>query len=245
MGVPGSGARHTCSACWLRSPAADCSPCSTSPRSAVDSLPPLPANVTSFAVLSIDAAKAYEQDRRAVASQAWRGCRQRPRWRPDPTCSPRKELFAQLGPKIAFYAQKPDRLDTETVAAMIIDRLAGWTFAAPVRDEAAAAGAMDTLVGMLNQSIKRQLQLLQRRGLIAPVWSVDLHQTAERRGYTLEYVNSQPVVLAKLRPTVAVSHGQLVFAGSPGAAERTLAGGPHWQPAGEFVPVVNRLPCRA
>jgi prepilin-type processing-associated H-X9-DG protein len=211
------------------------------PTFGVDSLPPLPADVTSFAVLSLDVAKASNRIEELLRPKPGAGVAN-VRDGASPTVAARTELLAQLGPKIAFYAQKPDRLDTETVAAMIIDRLAGWTFAAPVRDEAAAAGAMDTLVGMLNQSIKRQLQLLQRRGLIAPVWSIDLRQTAERRGYTLEYVNSQPVVLAKLRPTVAVSRGQLVVAGSPGAVERTLAGGPHWQPAGELVPIVQRLP---
>ena len=131
------------------------------PTFGIDSLPPVPADSSSFVVLSIDAAKAFNQVEEL--------------FRPEPgadvsnVAGPRfarsdKELLAQLGPKIAFFAQKPQRPDAETVAAMIIDQLAGWTFAASIRNEAVAAGAMESVVTVINQSVKRQLQLLQRRG---------------------------------------------------------------------------------
>jgi prepilin-type processing-associated H-X9-DG protein len=205
-----------------------------------DSLPPLPANITSFAVLSIDVARAYDQLAK-LATPPTSAAGGGPAARADSGFPPGKEVFAQLGATISFYAQAPERPDTETVAAMIVEQIGGWTVSAPVRDEAAVAKAIDPLIAMVSQTLKRQLRLAQNRGLIAPVWSIDVQPTAEPRGYTLGYINSQPVVLAKLRPTVAVSHGKLVLAGSPVAAERALAGG-HWQPAGEFVPVVNRLP---
>jgi prepilin-type processing-associated H-X9-DG protein len=207
------------------------------------SLPPLPANVTSFAVLSVDGARAVDQLDRILTPKSGGGGAFPPA-PADRGMAPWKHLFAQLGPTIAFYTQAPERPDTQIVAGMIVDRLAGWTLSAPVRDEAAVAAAIDPLFAMVSQSLKRQLRQAQNRGLIGPVWSIDVRATAEPRGYTLDYVNSQPVVLAKLRPTVAVSRGQLVFAGSPAAVERALAAGPEWQPAGDFVPVVNRLPAK-
>ena len=241
VGVPGSGAAPWCSGCWPQGPAGDCSRCSTSGPSARTRFLPCPPTPPA------SPSSRSTQPGPMTSLPNW-GTPNSARAPPNPRRVPigvfrhAKSCSSSSARRSPFTPKRPSAQTPRPSPRLIVEQLAGWTLSAPVRDEAAVAGAIDPLIAMVSQRLKRQLRLAQNRGLIAPVWSVDVRPTAEPRGYTLEYVNSQPVVLAKLRPTVAVSRGQLVFAGSPAAAERALAGGPHWQPAGEFVPVVNRLP---
>ncbi len=213
---------------------------------AIDSLPPLPAGTTGFTAFALDPAMVYDQVNNLLSvtglkSQVGTGL---PLVLADRGFELRRDLCARLGPKFAFYAQAPAKEDTETVAAMWVNQLAGWTFSAQVRDEQAVAGAIDPLIVVVNQTIKRQLQLLQRRRLVNPGWTVEVRKLAERRGYKLKYVNSPPQLLSKLQPTMIVGRDQLVVAATPAAAERALAAGARWQPAGEFLPVIKRLPAQ-
>jgi hypothetical protein len=212
----------------------------------IDSLPPLPAGTTGFAVLSIDPASLYDQ-----LDHLLNVTKLKPEISTgtanvlaDRGVDLRRDLCAQLGPKFAVYAQMPEIVNTETVAAMWIDRLASFAVSAQVHDEKVLAGAIDPLIVIVNQALKRQIQLLQRRRLLPPNWSVEVRKAAEPRGYKLEYVNSPPQLLGKLKPRLIFGRDQLVIGCTASAAERALKGGDRWQAAGAFLPVIKHLPAQ-
>ncbi len=213
----------------------------------IATLPPLPANLTSLFVLSVDLAKAYDQVEtlmKLVNPQS-------------PTEPPnagilarhgidlRKELLGHLGHRLAFYSQTPRGEDALTPAAMLMSRVAGFTLAAEVRDEAAVSSATESLIKSFTPMLREYLRGIPRNRAASSLAFLKFQKLPGRRPkYALDLPpNSLPQpYVTMLRPTVMLGRDQLVMSASTPAAEQALAGGPHWQPDGAFIPVVKRLP---
>src|SRR5262249_2549644 len=120
----------------------------------VGSLPPIPAGVHGFVVLSVDWPKAYDRIVELLLQTA------RPAGGgPDGAgrledevrrfgFDLRKDLIAGLGPKLAFSMQDPAGGAKGSRAAAMINRVGGATLAIQVRDEAALSRAVDGLARM-------------------------------------------------------------------------------------------------
>ena len=65
-------------------------------------------------------------------------------------------------PELAFYAQAPRGEETTTAASMLMSRVAGFTLAAQVRDEAAASRAIDSLIKSFNPMLREYLRGIPR-----------------------------------------------------------------------------------
>jgi hypothetical protein len=217
------------------------------PTFGINSLPPLPASTTSFAVLSIDPAKTYDQidalmkqtDHKSPIGLA------NPRVLERAGLDLRKDLLAHLGTKLAFYAQAPDREDRETAAALLASRLSGFSFSAEVRDEAHVARVIDRLLMAFNPAMRQRQRVDPQSALFQFAVALNVRKVGKSPAtYVIEWPPNR--VLAPfstiLRPTVMVDRDQAVFAGSTAAAARALADGPRWQPDGASLPLARRVP---
>jgi prepilin-type processing-associated H-X9-DG protein len=128
-----------------------------------------------------------------------------------------------------------------------MSRVAGFTLTAQVRDEAAAARAIDSLIKSFNPILRQFLRGIPRNRVARSLAFLKFEKSGgPHPRYTLEFPPDslpQPYLKA-LRPAVMLGRGQLVVSASTPAAEQALAGGPRWQPDGAFVPVVKRLPAK-
>ena len=154
-----------------RSAGEECLRCSTSQPSASTLCPLYRPNLTSLFVLSVDLAKTYDQVdtlMKLVNPQS-------------PTEPPnvgilarhgidlRKELLGHVGPRLAFYAQSPRGEEAATAASMLMSRVAGFTLAAEVRDEAAVSSAIDSLIKSFTPMLREYLRGVPRnRGRFIP-----------------------------------------------------------------------------
>jgi prepilin-type processing-associated H-X9-DG protein len=222
------------------------------PTFTVQALPPLPAGLTAFAVLSLDPVKTYDRivelskqtDPRGAEGFARLEQALRQRFGLDL----RQDVLSPIGPKIAVYSHVPGEAPVNPAAAMM-GMVAGLTIAAQARDEALARN-LDKLVEMINQIIQSQ-QAAARRGQPDPnAGAIAFRkQEAQRPTYALELPPSAvpPPFGLMFRPTIKLGQGQLVIAASTPAANRAvdLAGLPPdrlWRPADAFVPMARRLP---
>ena len=111
------------------------------PTFTVDSLPPLPAGLTGFGVLSVDLNKLYaqivelSQQTNPGGGEGFAQLEQALRQRFG--FDLRKDVLAQLGPRIAVYSQAAPPAGAAMAAAMI-GQIAGLTIAVQARDEALA-----------------------------------------------------------------------------------------------------------
>ena len=130
------------------------------PTFSINSLPPLPANLTHLSLLSIDLAKSYDQINELLKLTD-------PQSPTDPPNAGvlarhgidlRRDLLGYLGPKLAFYAQAPRSPDTATPASMLMSHFAGFTLAAQVRDQAAVSRGVDSLIKSFNPILREQLR---------------------------------------------------------------------------------------
>jgi len=217
------------------------------PTFGIRSLPPLPANVNGFTVISIDLAKSYDQIVALVKQSNPGGdadvvnfeTRARQRLGLDV----RKDLLAHLGPNLAFYAQAPLREEAASPAEMLVSQIAGFTLSAQVRDEAAMATGIDPLIRAFNTGLRQQVRVAARNRLGQVFASLNFHKVdGTRPAYAMDLPSLPQPYSSMLGPTVMLGRDRLVLAGTAGAVERALADGPRWQPAGAFVPVVRRLP---
>ena len=136
----------------------------------IRSLPPLPAGLTGFTVLSIDLGKTYDQIidiAKQANPQGADGFDQvegviRQRFGFDL----RKDLLANLGPKLSFYAQAPSADVAANPAMAMIGQFTGLTISAQARDRSMAK-VMDPLIQTINVIIQAQ-QAAGRRGQPAP-----------------------------------------------------------------------------
>jgi prepilin-type processing-associated H-X9-DG protein len=217
------------------------------PTFGINTLPPLPANLTGLFVLSIDLANAYDQIDTLMKRIS----------PPSPTDPPsagilarhgidlRKELLGHVDSPLAFYVQSPQGEEGPTVAALLMSRVAGFTLAAQIRDEAAASRAIDSLIKSFNPMLRQFLRGIQRNRVASSLAFLKFEMSGgPHPKYTLDLpADSLPQPYLKaLRPTVMLGRHQLVVSASTRAAEQALAGGPRWQPDGAFAPVVKRLP---
>jgi prepilin-type processing-associated H-X9-DG protein len=222
------------------------------PTFTVKTLPPLPAGLSTFLVLSLDPGKLYDQIvalARLTNPQGGDGFAQlelalRQRFGFDL----RKDILAQLGPKIALYSQAQGAGAVGNPAAML-GQLAGLTIAVQARDEALAQN-LDKLVQAINLIIQSQ-QAAARRGQPDPNAGVIAFrkQEAKRPTYVLDLPRGglPPQMLAMFRPSIELGDGQLVTAATTTVADQAvdLGGLPAdrlWRPTPAFVPMARRLP---
>ena len=219
------------------------------PEFGVDTLPPLPANLTGLFVLSVDLAKTYDQVETLMK-------RINPQ---SPTDSPnvgilarhgidlRKELLGHVGPRLAFCMQAPRGEDAATAASMLMSQVAGFTLTAQVRDEAAVSRAIDSLIKSFTPMLREYLRGIPRNRVASSLAFLKFQKLPGRRlKYALDLPpNSLPQPYVTMaRPTVMLGQDRLVVSASTPAAEQALADGPFWQPDGAFIPVVKRLPAK-
>jgi prepilin-type processing-associated H-X9-DG protein len=222
------------------------------PTFTVGALPPLPAGLTAFAVLSLDPVKTYDriiEIAKQSDPRAGEGFDQfeemlRQRFGFDL----RKDVLAQVGPKFAVYSYIPGATPANPAAA-IMGQFAGLTIAAQARDQALAPN-LDRIIDAVNQVIRTQ-QERARRGQPNPnAGAIGFRkQEAKRPTYLLELPPGAipPALALMFRPTIKLGEGQLVVGASIAAANRAveLGGQPPdrlWRPADAFVPMARRLP---
>ncbi len=210
------------------------------------SLPPMPAGLTGFTVLSIDFTKTYDQittllkpadangpDRVAMVEDAIRQ---------QFGFDLRKDLIAGLGPKLAVYVQaSPGGAEGGgSRAAQMMNSFSGLTIAAEVHDQAALTRAIDPVMKTANQILQ---QVPVGGGLEFR------KQEGTRPAYVLDLPAGllPPPFATLFRPTIVLGKDQLAIAASTVAAEQTanLSGLPmdrRWKPTEAFVPVVSKVP---
>ena len=223
------------------------------PTFTVDSLPPLPAGLTGFGVLSVDLNKLYaqivelSQQTNPGGGEGFAQLEQALRQRFG--FDLRKDVLAQLGPRIAIYSQAAPQAGAAMAAAMI-GQIAGLTIAVQARDEALAP-KLDKLVEAINLIIQSQ-QAAARRGQPEPaaVGPIEFRkQEAKQPTYVLNLPTGAvpPAARMLMRPTLKLGKDQLVLGASPAAANRSfnmaaLPADQLWKPIDKFVPMARRLP---
>jgi prepilin-type processing-associated H-X9-DG protein len=222
------------------------------PTFTFDSLPPLPAGLTGFGALSVDPVKLYDQvvdltkQTNPAGGEGFAQLEQAIRQRFG--FDLRKDVLAQLGPKIAVYSQAPPPAGAAPAAALM-GQIAGLTIAAQARDEALSPN-LDKLVEAINLIIESQ-RAAARRGQPDPnPGAVGFRkQEAKQPTYVLNLPTGSvpPPMQMLIRPTLKLGKDQLVLAASPAAANRSfnvaaLPPDQLWKPADKFVPIARRLP---
>jgi prepilin-type processing-associated H-X9-DG protein len=214
------------------------------------SLPPIPAGVHGFIVLSLDVPKTYDailglykmagpgEGAPDLGAMIEDGVRQQFGF------DLRKDLIAGLGPKVTFYMQEPaGKAGAQgSRAAAMINRLSGITLTADVRDATALSRAIDPVVTMFN-------------GIIGQAPGAGGLAFKKEEGARPRYVMNIPEGMLPppfstlFRPTVILGQGQLVVAASTAAADRVAglsaakAEG-RWQADSAYDPVMRRLPSK-
>jgi hypothetical protein len=218
------------------------------PTFGIDSLPPLPANLTALSVLSVDVLKSFDQldalvrpvSTEALNEPAELGTLARH------GINLRQGVLRHLGPKLAFYAQAPRVADTKTAASLLMSHVAGFTLAAQVNDAVAAARGIDSLIKSFNPILREYLRTTPRNQYAPSLAFLKFQKLAgPHLAYALNLPDAFPRPYATtLRPTVIVDRDQLVVSASTPAAQAAVAGGggARWQPAEAFVSLVKTLP---
>jgi prepilin-type processing-associated H-X9-DG protein len=209
------------------------------------SLPPLPAGLTGFTVLSIDLGKTYDQvaemmkttDPNAPERVAMAEDFIRQQFGFDL----RKDLIAGLGPKLAVYGQAlPEGAGAGgNRSAKMIFGLSGITISAQIHDRVALGRAAEPLMNVVNQMLQA----------VPPGNLAFRKQEGAGLSYILDLPEGMlpPPFATLFRPTIVVGKDQFIVAASTDPARKAaaLSGSPKdrlWQPTGAFVPVVRRLP---
>ena len=198
------------------------------PTFGMDSLPTLPANVTGFAVLSIDLARSYDKIVALLKQSNPEGdadvANFETRLRQRLGMDLRNDLLAHLGPKLAFYTQAPLREEAGSAADMLVSQFAGFTCSAQVRSEAAMARSIDPLIKAFNTLAPRQqIRVAARNRLGQVIRSLSFRRLdGPRPAYAMDLPPNflPPVYSTTLRPTIMLDHDQLVLGASAAAAER-------------------------
>ena len=184
------------------------------------SLPPIPAGVHGFVVLSVDWTKTYDRVVELFSRTAGPGG-----GGPDAAAmiedpvrqqfgfDLRKDLIAGLGPKVTFSMQDPAGGAKGSRAAAMINRLGGTTLAVQVRDEAALSRSIGGLVKLLN------FVLANAGGL--PRGDAGGLEFRKEEGARPKYVLALPQGMlpppfsTMFRPTIILGQEQLVLAPRP------------------------------
>jgi prepilin-type processing-associated H-X9-DG protein len=219
------------------------------------SLPPIPAGVHGFAVLSVDWPRTY-QILRETSYKTTRTGRDSPgavalleeRIRQDFGFDLRNDLIAGLGPRLIFSMQDPAAKAGGSRAAAMINRLGGTTIAVEVRDVAAMSRSIDGLVKLVNRLLD---EMAGGPGAGAGRSGLSFRKEGSLPRYVLDLPQGMlpPPFSTMFRPTIILGKEQLVLGASTAPAERAAglsaakAEG-RWQPEGAFVPAMKRLPGR-
>jgi prepilin-type processing-associated H-X9-DG protein len=217
------------------------------PTFAVDALPPLPPELTGFAVLSIDLAKTYDRILEIVKTSDPLAADQIPvveeMVRQQFGVSARNDLLAKLGPKLSIYMQSPPGAAANPML-MLLSMFSGVTITAEVHDQPALARSLETLIPHINDVIRQQ-QAARGRGDAPAIELTKLD--GPQTGYVLNLPPGSvpPGPLASMQPTLLLGTDRLVIAGTTAAARKAMepkAPDHAWRPNGAFAPVARRLP---
>jgi prepilin-type processing-associated H-X9-DG protein len=217
------------------------------PAFGIGSLPPIPAKVNGLTVISIDLAKSYDLIDsliKQVGHQESAGL-SNPIILQQQGLDLRRDLFANLGTRVAFYTQSNTHDEPASAGGLAASRAAGSTFSVQLRDQDRVARVIETLTRSLGPLVRQRFRFGARDRLSVIVASLNFRKVA---GQTPRYVLDWPpnTLVAPytlvLRPTVVVGKDRLVLAASDEALEGALASDPRWQPVEAFVPIVQRLP---
>jgi prepilin-type processing-associated H-X9-DG protein len=219
------------------------------------SLPPLPAGLDGFSVISIDLAKTYDQILDMVKASNPQAAENIPAGeemiRQQLGFDLRKDLLASLGSKVAIYAKAPPVPPGGNRAAMMIQQLAGATISFQVRNEAGMSRVIEPLMNAINRGLEAQHQMQMARNPAGGGGAAlqFRKQGGPRPAYVMDVPAGvlPPPFSTMFRPTILLARDQLVLSATTAPAEQAAnlsAGKPdqRWQPAGAFEPVVRRLP---
>jgi hypothetical protein len=214
------------------------------PAFAKNALPPIPAEVGTFAVVSVDASKLV--DFLGSASSPSRGMRA---WIEATTQAValltgqklKEHLLTQLGPVWAFYGLPPTGRKAETHA-----KLAAWPMLlAGVRDVGALGQSLDVLAARFNQAMCAAERAAERRP-VEPILKLD-PLAAPERGYALSapsglvtwmHGGMEPTLrLGRSFLDVGVNRTSTLRALAPESAPRR-----QWAPTGDLAAALASLP---
>ena len=143
------------------------------PTFTVSELTTLPASLSGFTVLSADVPKTYEQIIELVklvspgrAATIVNFEQQTARHL---GVDLRRDVLGHLGPKLSFYAQATGTAEFNDPAAAMLRQFSGFTLSIEVRDQAAIAKALDTIVMAINPALNAQAQARARGNPAADV----------------------------------------------------------------------------
>ncbi len=214
------------------------------PTFTIRSLPPLPASLSAFTVMSIDPLKTYDQIVSVMKKANPRGADQVPALeemiRERFELDIRNNLLPSLGPMLTLYAQPAAANAARDPATAMLSQFTGLTLAAQVRDRAAMTRSFDPLMRAINVILQAQ-----KGAPNAPVLAFH-KQSGPRRTYVLDLAQGglSPQIVAMFKPTVTLGKDQLVLAAATDRAIVTSSAGQakRWQATGAFVPMARRLP---
>ncbi len=216
------------------------------PSFTIDSLPPIPADLTGFTVVSIDMAKTYDRVLDIMKTQKPEMADQIPAMEgaieQQLGVNLRNDILARIGPKASFFMEMPAGAMANPMVAMF-SLFNGVTLTFEVRDEAALAKSLDTLIARVNDLIRQQQAA---RGGNAP--AIEFTRAAgQQNGYVLNFPPGTlpPGPLAALQPTILLGPDRLAIGATTPAANKAMqpkAPDGVWKPTGAFAPVARRLP---
>ena len=225
------------------------------PTFGLGDLPPMPPDLTTFTVMSLDleaildtaiesvsrvdpqAGAQVEQTERALSQQLG--------------VDLRAQVLGQLGPRMAVHLRPeqgakvdlsavippdaiPDEAGGDLVRSMLAGQLAvlgSLTFIAELQDREAFAQAIDRLVTIANQAMAGAGEggpKISKQGGQFPVYSLEIPPGM-----------LPPGAIEGFSPTMIVGRSNFVFASTP---ELARSAGGEWVPAGAFEPMGRTLP---
>ncbi len=219
----------------------------------IQSLPPLPAGLTGFAVLSLDFARIYDKvvelANQSNPQMADGFAQIEAAFHQQFGIALRNDLLASLGPKISVYSQAANADPAADPALAALAPFSGLTISAQIRGDSLAK-VIDPLIQTINQIIQAQ-QAGARRGPPDPNARAIAFRKQDdpRPTYMLDLPQGglPPQILAMFQPTIRLGKDQLVVAATTPNAVRAvdLAGAAPdqlWRPTGAFIPMARRLP---
>ncbi len=216
------------------------------PTFTIDSLPPIPPELSGFTVVSIDLAKTYDKVLDIMKTQKPEMADQIPAIEgaieQQLGVNVRNDILTRIGPKASLYMEMPAGVMANPMMAMF-SMFNGITLTFDVHDEDKLAKSLDTLIGRVNDMLRQQQAA---RGGDAP--AIEFTKlTAPQKGYVLNFPPGTlpPGPLASIQPTILLGTDRLAIGSTTPAARKGMA--PKrpdgvWKPTGAYVPVMRRLP---
>ena len=135
------------------------------PAFGIGSLPPIPAKVSGLTVISIDLVKSYDLIESLIkpVGQETAGV-SNPVVPKRPGDDLLRDLFANLGTKLAFYTQSNSHDEPGSAGGLAASRAAGSTFSVQVRDQDRVARAIDQLTRSFGPFVRQRFRFGARIG---------------------------------------------------------------------------------